>query len=95
MSDLKKKLEALLALQEEYIQLVEEENPECSETAAYYTELLEELKKSVRKNSMKYARTIIQNEYFQKCLMTHNGRDKDKLFCESFQAPEKGPALQP
>jgi len=72
MSDLKKKLEALLALQEEYIQLVEEENPDCSETAAYYTELLEELKKSVRKNSMKYARTIIQNEYFQQCLMTPN-----------------------
>ena len=93
MSDLKKKLEALLALQEEYIQLVEEENPDCSETAAYYTELLEELKKSVRKNSMKYARTIIQNEYFQQCLMTPNGRD-NWGFAKVFKHPKSGPQVQ-
>ena len=72
--DLKKKLEALLNLQDEYIQLVEEENPDCSDTAAYYTELLDELKKGVRKNSMKYAKTIIQNEHFQHCLATPNGK---------------------
>ena len=73
MSEIKKKLEALLALQDEYIQLVEEENPDCSEPLSYYTELLEELKISVKKNSMKYARTIIQNEYFQHCLAAPNG----------------------
>ena len=73
MSEIKKKLEALLALQDEYIQLVEEENPDCSEPLNYYAELLEELKTSVKKNSMKYARTIIQNEYFQHCLAAPNG----------------------
>ena len=73
MSQLKKKLEALLALQDEYIQLVEEENPDCVEPLSYYTELLVELKKTVRKNSMKFARTIVQNECFQQCLSTPNG----------------------
>ena len=73
MSEIKKKLEALIALQDEYIQLVEEENPDCLEPLSYYTEPLVELKKTVRKNSMKYARTIVQNECFQHCLSTPNG----------------------
>ena len=79
MSELKKKLEALLALQDEYIQLVEEENPDCVEPLSYYTELLVELKKTVRKNSMKFARTIVQNECFQQCLSTPNGKHHVKM----------------
>ena len=73
MSDLKEKLSALLALQDEYINLVEEENVECAESLIYYAELIEELKKNVRKNSAKYARSILQNENFHHCFSSPNG----------------------
>lgn len=73
MSELKTNLSSLFALQNEYITLVEEENPECSETLKFYLELIDELKSSVKKNSIKYARSLVQNEHFQTCLESPNG----------------------
>ena len=77
MGDLKEQLSALLALQDEYIKLVEEENPECSESLNYYNELIDELKKNVRKSSAKYARSILQNEDFHHCLASPNGKTSE------------------
>ena len=51
--DLKKCLPALNKLQKDYIKLVEDENEECVETLTSYSELIDELKKHVKKESMK------------------------------------------
>ncbi len=72
--ELRTKLRSLLALQNEYIQLVEEESEEYAETLSYYIELLGELKQTVKRSSMKLARTLIQNEDFQHCLTSANGK---------------------
>jgi hypothetical protein len=72
-SELKKNLASLLALQLEYVKLVEEESPDHVEAIGYYVELIEELKDAVRKNSIKYAKQMVFNKEFQQCLETPNG----------------------
>ena len=74
--DLKKCLPALNKLQKDYIKLVEDENEECVETLTSYSELIDELKKHVKKESMKYSRMIITNPHFTQALEIENGKKK-------------------
>ena len=71
--DLKKSLTALSALQNDYIKLVEEEDADCGEAIAYYSQLIDELKKSVKTESLKYARLIVTNPHFSNALEIENG----------------------
>ena len=71
--DLKKCLPVLDKLQKDYIKLVEDENKECVETLTSYSELIDELKKHVKKESMKYSRMIITNPHFTQALEIENG----------------------
>ena len=73
MKELKQNLNSLLALQKEYIKLVEEESPDYSESLSYYTQLLEDLKKQVKIEPIEYAKTIAQNPDFQQCIQPPNG----------------------
>ena len=72
--ELKKSLPALTALQKDYISLVEEEDADCGEAVAYYTELIDDLKKRVKSESMKYARMIVTNPHFSEALEIENGK---------------------
>ena len=72
--DLKKCLPALNKLQKDYIKLVEDENEECVVKLTSYTELIDELKKHVKKESMKYSRMIITNPHFTQALEIENGK---------------------
>ena len=74
--DLKKCLPALNKLQKDYIKLVEDENEECVVRLTSYTELIDELKKHVKKESMKYSRMIITNPHFTQALEIENGKKK-------------------
>ena len=71
--DLKKNLTALSSLQNDYIKLVEEEDADCGEAIAYYSQLIDELKKNVKKESLKYARLIVTNPHFSNALEIENG----------------------
>ena len=73
MSELKKNLNSLLALQHIYIQLVEEENPDHVDTLRNYVKLIDHLKSQMKKNSIKFAKTLIQNIDFLECLEIPNG----------------------
>ena len=72
--DLKKCLPTLSKLQKDYIKLVEDENEECVVKLTSYTELIDELKKHVKKESMKYSRMIITNPHFTQALEIENGK---------------------
>lgn len=73
MSDLKKKLNALLALQNEYIKQVEDESPDHEESIKYYIELIDELKTQIKLQPIKFAKNIVLNKHFQSCLEAANG----------------------
>ena len=72
--ELKKSLPTLRSLQKDYIRLVEKEDADCGEAAAYYTDLINDLKKRVKSESMKYARMIITNPHFSEGLEVESGR---------------------
>ena len=66
-SELKKSLNSLVALQNIYIQLVEEENPDHAETLSNY------VKSHMKKTSIKFAKAMITNEDFIESLEIPNG----------------------
>ena len=72
--ELRKSLPALRTLQKDYIRLVEEENADCGEAIAYYAELIDDLKKRVKSESMKYARMIVTNPHFAEALEIETGK---------------------
>ena len=65
-SELKKSLNSLVALQNIYIQLVEEENPDHAETLSNY------VKSHMKKTSIKFAKAMITNEDFIESLEIPN-----------------------
>ena len=75
VKDLKKSLTALSGLQNDYIKLVEEEDADCGEAIAYYTQIIDDLKKSVKIESLKYARLIVTNPHFSQALEIENGNN--------------------
>lgn len=87
MSELKKKLSALSALQNEYIKLVEEESPNHEESMKYYVELVDELKSHVKKQPIKFAESMIQNPHFQRCLEAANGIFRPYFFMSKLTSP--------
>ena len=72
-SELKKSLNSLVALQNIYIQLVEEENPDHVETLSNYVSVIDSLKSQMKKSSIKFAKAMITNEDFIESLEIPNG----------------------
>ena len=79
IQDLKKSLTALNNLQNDYIKLLEEENGECEDALAYYKQLIDELKKNVKGESLKYARLLVINPHFTHALEIENGKNLIQL----------------
>ena len=72
-SELRKSLNSLVALQNIYIQLVEEENPDHAETLSNYVSVIDSLKSQMKKSSIKFAKSMIINEDFLESLEIPNG----------------------
>ena len=72
--DLKKSLSALNNLQNDYIKLLEEEDAECEDALAYYKQLVDDFKKNVKGESLKYARLLVTNSHFTHALEIENGK---------------------
>ena len=72
-SELKKSLNSYVALQNIYIQLVEEENPDHAETLSNYVSVVDSLKSQMKKTSIKFAKAMITNEDFIESLEIPNG----------------------
>ena len=72
-SELRKSLNSLVALQNIYIQLVEEENPDHAETLSNYVSVIDSLKSQMKKSSIKFAKSMIINEDFLETLEIPNG----------------------
>ena len=72
--DLEKSLPALCTLQKDYIKFVDEEHVDCKEILVKYTELIDGMKKSVKSESMKYARLIVTNPHFAQACEIENGK---------------------
>ena len=80
--DLKKNLLALNNLQNDYIKLLEEEDAECEDALAYYKQLVDDLKKNVKGESLKYARLLVTNSHFTHALEIENGKlEKIIILC--------------
>ena len=72
--DLKKTLSAISNLQNEYIKLLGAEDAECEDALAYYNQLVDELKKNVKGESLKYARLLVTHPHFTNALEIENGK---------------------
>ena len=72
--DLKKTLSAISNLQNDYIKLLDAEDAECEDALAYYNQLVDELKKNVKGESLKYARLLVTQPHFTNALEIENGK---------------------
>lgn len=76
MASLKKYLQALVSLQQQYVQLVEEEDPDHMEALEGYMEVASTLKKRMKSASAgKHVLALLLSPDFHQALSTGNGKN--------------------
>jgi hypothetical protein len=72
--DVRQMADALLALQNQYVTLIEDDNPEAEAAHDYYRELAEEVAKKTQV-SAKYARQMVANQNFHEAFNVVSGEE--------------------
>ena len=71
--DVNRMTQALVALQQQYVDLVEDESADSDECATFYLELCKEIQEKVQL-TQKYARLLLISEHFLEAFTTLHGK---------------------
>ena len=82
--DVKQMANALVALQNQYVALLEENESESEGVFSYYTEMAEDVAKKTQVSS-KYACQMLANHHFHEAFSVENGEDHRVLHETSYK----------